>query len=129
MIVYRLATPIDEFTVISDWLAAAPAVRAGWLPRAVLALADAGVGWRGDMVHLPRVGEEAAAPCLVVKQQDNGATFAISEVTVPWTDAESALIEEVAARGLETSAPPSREKIAGRWLASRRRVRLSSARL
>lgn len=99
MFVYRLPVPVDAFdglTPLGRWLAGAGPGRTGWALAAVLALADAAadVGWRGDMRHLPLVGalptQPAATPYLLVKQDDDGATFLV-------TDAAPALVGATAA--------------------------------
>lgn len=87
MHVYRLSEPIDDFdglTPLNEWLDG-DAERLAWALRAVLALAQAAstVGWRGDMRHLPLVGHLPTSPLvtryLVVKQDNNGDTFLISQ--------------------------------------------------
>jgi hypothetical protein len=50
---------------------------------------DAGLSWRGDMRHLPSVGRTAQAPTWLVKHDDDGATFVISETTLPWAHAQA----------------------------------------
>lgn len=96
MFIYRLVTPIDDFdelVALPDWLRDAPPASIAWILTAVLALQDGAdqVGWRGDMRHLPSVGipsdGTANAAHLVVKQDDNGATFVISSAPLPWADA------------------------------------------
>jgi hypothetical protein len=85
--VYRLSEPIDDFdglTPLNEWLDG-DTERLAWALRAVLALAQAAstVGWRGDMRHLPLVGHLPTSPLvtryLVVKQDNNGDTFLISQ--------------------------------------------------
>ncbi|MFB9178586.1 hypothetical protein ACFFX1_10640 [Dactylosporangium sucinum] len=57
--------------------------------QAVLALADVAdyVRWDGEMRHLPSVGAILAPPeshpYLVVKQDNNGTTFVISDIEIP----------------------------------------------
>jgi hypothetical protein len=74
----------------------------------VLALQDAGLGWDGEMRHLPSVGVPTAGtatgPCLIVKQDNNGATFVISDNPLSWAGA--------GARASRTFAESSREPIA-----------------
>ncbi|GAA4475671.1 hypothetical protein GCM10023170_098870 [Phytohabitans houttuyneae] len=93
MFVYALTQPIDDFdalTPLPDWIAADPAARTRWALQAVLALADAAtqVRWDGDMRHLPSVGAVLtppdAIPYLTIKQDNNGTTFVISGVELPW---------------------------------------------
>lgn len=93
MFVYALTQPIDDFdalTPLPDWICADPATRACWALQAVLALADvaAELRWDGDMRHLPSVGAilapPEAVPYLVVKQDNNGTTFVISGIELPW---------------------------------------------
>jgi hypothetical protein len=94
MFVYRLTEPIDAFdglTPLPDWLAGPGGTYATrWALQAVLALADAAsaIGWRGDMRHLPSVGviptPPTVTPYLVVKQDDNGATFIVTADEAPW---------------------------------------------
>jgi hypothetical protein len=93
MFVYALTQPIDDFdalTPLPDWIAADPAARTCWALQAVLALADVAteLPWDGDMRHLPSVGAVLAppdaVPYLVVKQDNNGTTFVISGIELPW---------------------------------------------
>jgi hypothetical protein len=93
MFVYALTEPIDDFdalTPLPDWIAADPVQRTHWALQAVLALAEtaAHVRWDGDMRHLPSVGAVLAppntVPYLVVKQDNNGTTFVISSIELPW---------------------------------------------
>jgi hypothetical protein len=88
MFVHRLMMPIDDFdglTPLNRWLADASPSRTVWAMTAILALADASsdVGWRGDMRHMPMVGVlptgYQTTPYLVVKQDDNGTTFIITD--------------------------------------------------
>jgi hypothetical protein len=97
MFIYRLTTPIDEFEgllPLPQWLASASLADASWSIQAILALADAApdVSWRGDMRHLPSVGTHpqppTTSPYLVVKQNDNGATFIISPQELSCMDGE-----------------------------------------
>ena len=87
MHVYRLSEPIDDFdglTPLNEWLDG-DAERLAWALQAVLALAQAApaVGWRGDMRHLPLVGHLPTSPFvaryLIIKQDNNGDTFLISQ--------------------------------------------------
>jgi len=93
MFVYALTEPIDDFdalTPLPDWIAADPAPRTRWALQAVLALADTAtpLRWDGDMRHLPSVGAVLAppdaVPYLVVKQDNNGTTFVVSGIELPW---------------------------------------------
>jgi hypothetical protein len=93
MFVYVLTEPIDDFdalTPLPDWIAADPVPRTRWALQAVLALADTAtqVRWDGEMRHLPSVGAALAppdaVPYLVVKQDNNGITFVISGIELPW---------------------------------------------
>src|SRR2546423_4914276 len=95
MFVYRLTEPVDEFdglTALPDWLASACPHGTRWALQAILALADAaaGIGWRGDMRHLPSVGvtpdPPTVTPYLVVKQDNNGDTFIVTTTDAPWLD-------------------------------------------
>jgi hypothetical protein len=98
MFIYRLTEPIDEFdglTPLPAWPQDASPHAIRWVLQAVLALADAApeVGWRGDMRHLPSVGglptTPAATPYLVIKQDDNGATFVITAAEAPGIGADA----------------------------------------
>jgi hypothetical protein len=96
--VYRLTMPIDDFDgliPLGHWLtdpAPQRTARTAWVLAAVLALVDASdqVGWRGDMRHLPMVGvlptSHQTTPYLVVKQDDDGATFIITQAEPDWID-------------------------------------------
>lgn len=93
MFVYALIEPIDDFdalTPLPEWIAADPDQRTHWTLRAVLALADTAtqVRWDGDMRHLPSVGAVLAppetSPYLVIKQDNNGTTFVVSGIELPW---------------------------------------------
>ncbi len=93
MFVYALHEPIDCFdglTPLPEWIAADPPQRTRWALQAVLALADAApqVRWNGDMRHLPSAAATLmppdAYPYLVVKQDNNGTTFVVSSVALPW---------------------------------------------
>ena len=95
MFVYALTQPIDDFdalTPLPGWIAADPTPRTRWALQAVLALADTAIQqrWDGDMRHLPSVGvvlaPPDAIPYLVVKQDNNGTTFVISGIELPWPD-------------------------------------------
>jgi len=99
--VYRLTEPIDFFdglTPLNRWLAdtAGCPTRTSWALAAVLALRDAAadVSWQEDMRHLPMVGalptQPQTTPYLLVKQDNNGDTFII-------TDAEPHQIDQPAA--------------------------------
>jgi hypothetical protein len=91
--VYALTQPVDDFdalTPLPDWISADPAARTSWALQAILALADVAtqVRWDGGMRHLPSVGAVLAPPdsipYLVVKQDNNGTTFVISGIELPW---------------------------------------------
>jgi len=120
VIVYRLTEPVDEFdglTPLPDWLAGASPHATRWALQAILALADAAdaVGWRGDMRHLPAVGvmptPPATTPYLVVKQDDNGATFVITATETPWIAADAAACTRVATREIGAWTHPTRDDI------------------
>jgi hypothetical protein len=90
---YRLDEPIDLFdglTPLNRWLAAAGPAETAWAITAVLALADAAetVAWDGDMRHLPLVGalptRPASTPYLLVKQDNNGDTFIVTDAGPDW---------------------------------------------
>jgi hypothetical protein len=111
--VYRLPEPIDSFdglTPLAHWLAGAGPGRTSWALGAVLALADtaAGVGWRGDMRHLPLVGalptRPQATPYLLVKQDDGGATFLVTDAAPAWVG-ETAACAQVAPRPIGAWEP------------------------
>jgi hypothetical protein len=93
MSVYALHEPIDFFdalTPLPEWITADPAGRTRWALQAVLALTDAAtqVRWDGDMRHQPSVGATLVPPetypYLVVKQDNNGTTFVVSSMALPW---------------------------------------------
>ena len=120
MFVYRLPEPIDEFdglTPLSDWLSDASPQATSWALQAILALADAApaVGWRGDMRHLPAVGVVLTPPSttayLVVKQDDNGATFVVTTTETPWITADTAACTRVVPREIGAWTHPTREDI------------------
>ncbi|WP_144120932.1 hypothetical protein [Catellatospora sichuanensis] len=92
MIVYALTEPVDGFTALTplpDWISADPIPHTHWALQAILALADTAdyVRWDGDMRHLPSIGAVIAPPdthpYLVVKQDNNGTTFVVSDVEIP----------------------------------------------
>ena len=102
MFVHRLTVPIDDFDglcPLTHWLAAASPRRTVRAITALLALADAAadVGWRGDMRHLPMVGvlptSYQTTPYLVIKQDDNGATFIITDVPADAIDQTTVSVE------------------------------------
>lgn len=114
MHVYRLSEPIDDFdglTPLNEWLDG-DAERLAWALRAVLALAEAApkVVWRGDMRHLPLVGHLPTAPFitryLVVKQDNNGDTFLISQAD-PAELLDDAAGDEVTPGTIGTWPPPN----------------------
>jgi len=120
VIVYRLTEPVDEFDGLAplpDWLAGASPYATRWALQAILALADAApaVGWRGDMRHLPAVGvmptPPTTTPYLVVKQDDNGATFIVPTSETPWIAADAAACTRVAAREIGAWTHPTRDDI------------------
>lgn len=120
MIVYRLTVPIDafdDFTPLPTWLRTATPESTAWLLRAVLALADgaAPVGWRGGMAYLPVIAAAPdGEPVLVVKQDDDGATFLISAHPQPEL-AESyggARATHLPARPIDPFDPPTATEIA-----------------
>lgn len=107
MFVYELAEPLDFFdalTPLPDWIAADPRERTRWALQAVLSLADAAaqIRWDGDMRHLPSVGAALfppeSIPYLVVKQDNNGTTYVISEIELPWHGDVVAQATEVRSR-------------------------------
>ena len=92
MFVYALTEPIDLFdglTTLPEWIAQEPTPRTRWALQAILALNDAAaaVRWSGEMRHLPSVGVALSPPgtnpYLVVKQDNNGTTFVISDIEMP----------------------------------------------
>jgi hypothetical protein len=118
--VYRLTEPIDEFdglTPLSDWLTDACPRATSWALTAILALVDAApaVGWRGDMRHLPAVGvtltPPGTTPYLVVKQDDNGATFVVTTAETPSIAADTAARTRVVTREIGAWTHPTREDI------------------
>jgi hypothetical protein len=120
MFVYRLTEPVDEFdglTPLSDWLTGASPHATSWALQAILALADAApaVGWRGDMRHLPAVGVMLTPPSttayLVVKQDDNGATFVVTATETPSIAADAATCTRVVPREIGAWTHPTREDI------------------
>jgi hypothetical protein len=91
--VYALAQPIDFFDgllPLPRWIAEDPASNTAWALRAALALSDAAphVRWDGDMRHLPSVGAlpipDTAELFLVVKQDNNGTCFVVSDGPIEW---------------------------------------------
>ena len=120
MFVYELAEPLDDFdalTPLSDWIAADPVERTRWALQAVLALADAAtqIRWEGEMRHLPSVGAvlipPEAVPYLVVKQDNNGTTFVISESELLWHCDVLAQVIEVRARRIGAWPHPTSRDI------------------
>jgi hypothetical protein len=120
MFVYELAEPLDVFdalTPLPDWIAADPRERARWALQAVLALADAAVQlrWDGDMRHLPSVGAvlvpPESIPYLVVKQDNNGTTFVISAIELPWHGDVVAQTAEVRSRRIGAWLHPTSHDI------------------
>ncbi|MEU7873349.1 hypothetical protein [Dactylosporangium sp. NPDC049140] len=91
MVVYALTEPVDDsdaLTPLPDWITADPVPRTQWALQAALALVDVAdhVRWDGEMRHLPSVGAVLAPPeshpYLVVKQDNNGTTFVISDIEI-----------------------------------------------
>lgn len=124
MFVYRLTEPIDEFdglTPLPDWLAGASQHATRWALQAILALTDAAdaVGWRGDMRHLPSVGAlpttPATTPYLIVKQDDNGATFLVTAAEAPWIAADAVTHTWVVAREIGAWTHPTCDDIPTRY--------------
>jgi hypothetical protein len=121
MFVYRLTEPIDVFdglTALPDWLTGTGSTHATrWALQAILALADAapGVGWQGDMRHLPSVGvapdPPGVAPYLVVKQNNNGDTFIITATDAPWLDDIAAVCIRVDPRPVGAFTHPTLDVI------------------
>jgi hypothetical protein len=120
MFVYRLTEPIDEFdglTPLPDWLSDASPHATRWALQAILALADAAdaVSWRGDMRHLPTVGvmltPPTTTPYLIVKQDDNGATFVVTAAETPGIAADAAARTRVAPREIGAWTHPTSDDI------------------
>lgn len=120
MFVYRLTEPIDIFdglTPLPQWLADASPQTTQWVLQAILALADAGpdIGWDGDMRHLPSAGAlptpPAAAPFLVVKQDNNGDTFIITANETPTIAADADACVHVSPRQIGAWAHPTTDDI------------------
>jgi hypothetical protein len=120
MFVHRLTEPIDEFdglASLSDWLRDGSPQATRWAMQAILALADAAhhVGWRGDMRHMPAVGALPTPPAttayLVVKQNDNGATFLITAADVPWRSGDIAITARVEPRDIGSWTPPASQDL------------------
>jgi hypothetical protein len=93
MFVYALTEPIDLFDGLISlprWITEGEHDRAAWALRAILALADTAdvIRWDGDMRHLPSIGAlpvpPEAVPYLVVKQDNNGTTFVVSDEPIGW---------------------------------------------
>ena len=93
MFVYALTEPIDLFDgliSLPQWITEGERDRAAWALRAILALADTAdvIRWDGDMRHLPSIGAlpvpPEAVPYLVVKQDNNGTTFVVSDEPIGW---------------------------------------------
>jgi hypothetical protein len=117
MFVYRLTLPVDDFdglTALPDWLRYASPQAVAWHLCALLALADAAaqVGWRGDLRHLPSIGRIGPNPYLVVKQDDNGATFVVSETQLPWDDEMIAICTRISARSIGSWTHPTAQDMA-----------------
>jgi hypothetical protein len=103
MFVYRPSLPIDYFdglTPLNEWIAAGHGPqRTAWALRALLVLADSRqeIGWDGDMRHLPMVGCQPVPPdvipYLVVKQDNNGDTFIITDAAMPHLDEHTTMVE------------------------------------
>jgi hypothetical protein len=119
--IYRLAMPLDDFddlATLPDWLRDGSSASTAWILQAVLALQDAAaqVGWRGDMRHLPSVGIPPAGtdedPHLVVKQDNNGATFIIGNTPLPWAEALSSVQYVTARRRIAPVTHPTTIEIA-----------------
>lgn len=132
MFVYRLSEPVDEFdglTPLPEWMGSS-AECASWAVQAVLALADVGsqVCWEGDMRHLPSAGVVLTAggtsPYLVVKQDNNGETFVVTDIRAAWlTELATADPVPVEARRVGAWTHPSREDVADSVAAARMLVR------
>ncbi|PWR16797.1 hypothetical protein DKT69_03710 [Micromonospora sicca] len=98
----------DLVIPLPAWLADrnAGSDRARWAIWAVLALADSTVGWEGDMRHQPYIGGVPAGDggtthrYMVVKQDNDGYTFIVSQAPMPWLEARSNRHEEVRGRDL-----------------------------
>jgi len=122
--VYRLTVPIDDFDgliPLGHWLtdpAPQRTARTGWVLTAVLALTDAAdqVGWRGDVRHLPMVGVLSTSyqttPYLVVEQDDDGATFIITQAEPDWID-QTTSNAHVTARTVGSCEPTPQDRETG----------------
>jgi hypothetical protein len=75
----------------------------------------AGLGWDGEMRHLPSVGvptdRTATEPCLIVKQDNNGATFVICANSLSWAEAGCVRVEDVRPRRIGAFTHPTAEEI------------------
>lgn len=118
MIVYRLTVPIDDFedfVPVTDWIRGGSPQDVAWILAAVLALQDAALGWDGEMRHLPSVGVPtdgtATRPYLIVKQDNNGATFVITADSLSWAEAECDKVEDVRPRRIGAFTHPTAEEI------------------
>jgi hypothetical protein len=118
VIVYRLTVPFDDFedfVPVTDWIRAGSPQDVAWILTAVLALQDAGLGWDGEMRHLPSVGvptdRTATEPYLIVKQDNNGDTFVISANPASWAEAGCARVEDVRPRRIAAFTHPTAEEI------------------
>jgi hypothetical protein len=118
VIVYRLTVPIDEFddfVPVTDWIRDGSPQETAWILTAVLALQDAGLGWDGEMRHLPSVGVPTDGtipePYLIVKQDNNGATFVVSANHLSWAEAGCTRAEDVRPRRIGASTHPTAEDI------------------
>ena len=110
----RHADRVNDLTALPDWLYDASDQAVAWHLRALLALVDAAarVGWRGDMRHLPSVGLSGPGPYLVVKQDDNGATFVTCETQLPWEDELVATRTQTPPRSIGSWTHPTAHDIA-----------------
>ena len=119
MFVYALTEPIDLFDgliPLTEWISG-EGDHAAWALRAVFALADTAdvMHWDGDMRHLPPVGAlpipPEAAPYLVVKQDNNGTTFVVSDAPIGWLLEYSDHHAEVEARDIGPSEHTTRSDV------------------
>jgi hypothetical protein len=111
------STSSTALTPLHDWLPNASPRATSWVLQAILARADAAptVNWRGHMSHLTAVGviltPPSTTPYLVVKQDDNGATFVVTTTETPWIAADAAACTHVVPREIRAWTHPTSEYI------------------